>query len=604
MTAATAGRREVSRSRRAGTPPRAWKSAWMGPTVTARAATEPQDDLVLGRYRLARRLGAGAYGTVHLAHDEMLDRDVAVKVVELQPGGERRARREVLAAARLSHPGIVTLYEAGEERREAYLVSELVRGRTLGGLMADGLLSDRDVARIGAALCDALGHAHAQGVVHRDVKPQNVIVPDSPESGAGIVKLTDFGVARLAGSDPLTRTGDVVGTLAYMAPEQAEGRPAGPAADLYSLALVLYEGLAGRNPVRAGSPAATARRLGSPLPPLAGERPDLPEGLAGAVDGALDPDPDLRGDVSSLRAALAAAAPLLSDAPGLVAPARERSPSALLTRVAAGVAAGGLVWLVLATLAPQPPSGGAPLWAAAAAIATALLPRLGWALSALGLVAWLVRAGVPGSALMIAAAAIPVPLLLPRSGALWSLPAAAPALGIVGLAGAQPGLATAAGPAARRCAVAALGFLWLSVAELLSGRHLYLGPPPGASPVRAWRADAGAAATDALAPLASSGLLAVAVVWALAALVLPWLVRGRRLELDIVLAAAWAGGTASASAAVVAALGASHTAAEPRSAVVGALAGAAFAVAWRRRPWSAGTPVVERSARSGGHTLA
>jgi len=577
----------------------------MGPTATAHAAIEPRDDLVLGRYRLSRRLGAGAFGTVHLAHDELLDRDVAVKVLERDPGGgaDRRARREVLAAARLSHPGIVTLYEAGEDERGSYLVSELVRGRTLGTLMADGLLSDRDVARIGVALCDALGHAHAQGVVHRDVKPQNVIVPDSPESGAGIVKLTDFGVARLAGDDPLTRTGDVVGTLAYMAPEQAEGRPAGPAADLYSLALVLYEGLAGRNPVRAGTPAATARRLGSPVPPLAGERPDLPDGLTAAVDAALDPDPEVRGQTADLRADLAAAVPLLADEPGLVVPAPAAFPARFPGRLAAGAAAGGLVGLALASLAPQPPPGGALLWSASAAAATALLPRLGWLLCAAALVAWLVLAGVPGTALVIAAAAVPVPLLLPRAGTLWSLPAAAPALGFAGLAGAQPGLAVGAGRAARRCAVAALGFLWLSLAELLSGRHLYLGPPPGAAPVAAWRADAAAAATDALAPLVSSGLLAVAGVWALAALVAPWLVRGRRLGPDVVLAAAWAGATASASAAVAGALGASHTGAQPRSAVAGALAGAAFAVAWRHRPRRADPPAEERSAGSGGHTL-
>jgi len=577
----------------------------MGPTATAHAAAEPRDDLVLGRYRLSRRLGAGAFGIVHLAHDELLDRDVAVKTLEREPGGgdDRRARREVLAAARLSHPGIVTLYEAGEDECGSYLVSELVRGRTFGGLIADGLLSDRDVARIGVALCDALAHAHAQGVVHRDVKPQNVIVPDCPESGAGIVKLTDFGVARLAGDDPLTRTGDVVGTLAYMAPEQAEGRPAGPAADLYSLALVLYEALAGRNPVRAGTPAATARRLGSPIQPLAGERPDLPEGLAAAIDAALDPDPEVRGEAADLRADLAAAVPALADEPGLVVPAPAAFPVGLCGRLAAGAAAGGLVGLALATLAPQPPPGGVLLWSVAASVVTALMPRLGWLAAAVALVACLARAGLPGTALVVAAAAAPVPLLLPRAGALWSLPAAAPALGIAGLAGAQPGVAVGAGPAVRRCAVAALGFLWLSLAELLSGTHLYLGPPAGAAPVAAWRGDAVAAATDALAPLVSSGLLAVAGVWALAALVAPWLVRGRRLGPDVIFAAAWAGGTASASAAVAAALGASHAATQPRSAATGALAGAAFAMAWRHLPRHADPQAVRPSSGSGGHTL-
>ena len=121
---------------------------------------------------------------------------------------------------------------------------------------------------IGRALCGALAHAHERGVVHRDVKPQNVLIPDAPRSAAGVAKLADFGVAHLAGDEPLTRTGDVVGTLAYMAPEQAEGKRIDHRCDLYSLALVLYEALAGVNPVRAGSPAATAKRLGSVLPPL------------------------------------------------------------------------------------------------------------------------------------------------------------------------------------------------------------------------------------------------------------------------------------------------------------------------------------------------
>ena len=117
-------------------------------------------------------------------------------------------------------------------------------------------------------LCDALEHAHARGVVHRDVKPQNVMVVAEPAAGAGFAKLADFGVAHVASGDPLTHTGDVIGTLAYMAPEQAEGGPVTPASDVYSLALTLYEAWTGTNPVRGGGLAATARRLGRPLPSL------------------------------------------------------------------------------------------------------------------------------------------------------------------------------------------------------------------------------------------------------------------------------------------------------------------------------------------------
>ena len=195
--------------------------------------------------------------------DERLDRDVAVKVIpdRAAPAPER-ASREALAAARLDHPGIVAVFDAGEDGEARYLVSELVRGRTLDALAADGELSDRDVLRVGLALADALEHAHGRGVIHRDVKPQNVIVPDRPRSARSAAKLTDFGVAHLAGDEPLTRTGDVVGTLAYMAPEQADGQRVDERADLYSLALVLYEGARGRR-TRCGPAARPRPRAGS-----------------------------------------------------------------------------------------------------------------------------------------------------------------------------------------------------------------------------------------------------------------------------------------------------------------------------------------------------
>src|ERR671915_118261 len=237
--------------------------------------------LVLDRYRLERRLGAGGFGVVWLAFDERLEREVAVKVVQRDGDGPVPARveREARVAARLNHPGIVGLYELGSDDQAVYLVSELVRGRTFAELLRGGALSDRDVARIGSALCDALAHAHAKDVIHRDVKPGNVMVLAEPAAGAGFAKLTDFGVAHLVAGDPLTRTGDVVGTLAYMAPEQAEGRRATAASDVYSLALTLYECWAGVNPVRGPTPAATARRLGRRLPLLSAYRPDLPPDL-------------------------------------------------------------------------------------------------------------------------------------------------------------------------------------------------------------------------------------------------------------------------------------------------------------------------------------
>ena len=186
---------------------------------------------------------------------------MAVKILARELVSDGRFEREARAAARLSHPGIVTLYEAMVDDDGAYLVSELVDGATLDRLLADGSVSDRDILRIGLALCDALDHAHGQGVVHRDVKPSNVLVPakrsdDRPPVRGQAAKLTDFGVARVIDSDSLTLTGDVIGTLNYMSPEQAAGLEASEPADLYSLAVVLYEALTGINPLRSGANAS------------------------------------------------------------------------------------------------------------------------------------------------------------------------------------------------------------------------------------------------------------------------------------------------------------------------------------------------------------
>ncbi|MGA9856243.1 MAG: serine/threonine-protein kinase, partial [Solirubrobacteraceae bacterium] len=279
----------------------------------------PPAPVVLDRYRLARRLGTGAFGTVWMARDERLERDVAVKILARERVMGGRFEREARAAARLAHPAIVTLYEAAVDDEGAYLVSELVLGSTLDALLVEGRVSDRDIAAIGVALCDALSHAHAQGVVHRDVKPSNVLVPEAPASAAQVAKLTDFGVARVIGGDTLTMTGDVLGTLAYMAPEQADGLEAGEPADLYSLALILYEALSGVNPVAvAASRGVPARRLGAHLPPLRRQRRDLPRELGQAIDLALRPLPRERGSLTELRAALLEATQQVSDEPGVV----------------------------------------------------------------------------------------------------------------------------------------------------------------------------------------------------------------------------------------------------------------------------------------------
>src|SRR5688500_7882598 len=309
---------------------------------------------VAGRYRLGARLGSGGFGTVYAAHDVRLDREVALKLIPAHGPAPERAQREALAAARLHHPGIVAVFDAGDDPEGRYLVSELVHGRTLDALERDGALSDRDVLRVGLALAEALGHAHERGVIHRDVKPQNVIVADDPDGARA--KLTDFGVAHLAGDEPLTRTGDVVGTLAYMAPEQAAGERVDERADLYALALMLYEALAGPKPAHGPPPAATARRVGDALPALRSRRRDLPQELGAALDRALAPDPEARGTLAELAEALADALPEVSDDGGTIAPHPLERTTRLppLGRAAAGAAAAGLTALLLAAAADPP----------------------------------------------------------------------------------------------------------------------------------------------------------------------------------------------------------------------------------------------------------
>jgi serine/threonine protein kinase len=269
--------------------------------------------LVLNRFLIERRIGSGGFGVVYQAWDGRLERPVAVKAIEQRGEAGRRVLREAQAAARLNHPGIVTLYEMGEENGNALLVSELVEGSTLARLAHAGELSDREIGEIGADLCEALDHAHSRGVVHRDIKPQNVQVTET--DGEPHAKLMDFGIAHLADDASLTAPGDIVGTLAYMSPEQAEGRPAGPEADVYSLALVLYECWSGENPHRRANPAATARAIGARTRPLRRLRPDLPRDLTESIDGCLAARPSRRLSLEDLGTAIEGSLELLAERP-------------------------------------------------------------------------------------------------------------------------------------------------------------------------------------------------------------------------------------------------------------------------------------------------
>lgn len=599
------------------------------PTRRLVASDGDVGELVLGRYRLDHRLGAGGFGVVWRAHDVRLERDVAVKAIPREEGDvehatreHRRARveREALAAARLNHPGIVGLYELGADDDHVYLVSELVEGATLAALIREGAVADRDVARIGQALCEALEHAHARGVVHRDVKPANVMVLAEPAAGAGFAKLTDFGIAHLVSGDDLTATGDVLGTLAYMAPEQAEGWRITGAADVYSLALCLYEAWTGWNPVRGESPAETARRLGGWLPGLGSRRPDLPPELCEVIDAALVPDPRDRPPPLELREVLTGVAGNLSDDGGLVEPetiqrfgltavrapaarsgrsaarlgrsaarspnGRAPDPFVFAPRLAAGAAAGLLVLAGLA-LGPAPPVAPSAV-AAVVALAVALLPRIGWLCAAVTICGWLAtpEAGQAGTALVLAVALAPIPLLLPRAGVLWSAPAIAPLLGAIALAPLFVGLAALvhvpgrprARGIPRRAGLAIAGFLWLAAAEVLTGSTLLFGTAEGTLPREGWEGSVVDAAADGLAPLLSSPALAPALVWAAFALVLPLLARGRFAALDLTVAAVWIAGLVAAHDGLGDLLAATTELQRTRGAVAGAALGGLVAV--------------------------
>jgi serine/threonine protein kinase len=544
--------------------------------------------LLLGRYRLLERLGAGGFGVVWRARDEQLHREVALKRVPLAPEEDsERATREALASARLAHPAIVALYEACAVQDAFYLISELVDGVTLAQLIAEDALADRQALQIGVALCSALAHAHSRGVIHRDVKPHNVLIPSHADGGDAdartptgealgeVAKLTDFGGARLSGGDALTRTGDVLGTLAYMAPEQSEGRAVGEPADLYSLALVLYEALSGANPVRGETPAQTVRRIGRPIPSLARQRRDLPRSLAHAVDRSLAPAPNARGTLQELGRALEEA--LDGDSPRTVRERRPRQRPASQPPPAVeqqSQVPRQIHDLPASAHTQVPPAAGRAL------------PRLVWLAGAVALAVWQTASGRAGLGLLALAALLPI-VLVPvgrraqgGSGG-WLLCALAPVLGLAGLAGAFPAIAGQAARWRMRAALGALGYWWLALAEPLLARHLWLGPPTGTPARVAWEGSLDSAAVHVVGPLLSVGVLLGAALWAGAAVLLPLLVRGRSAALDVVAATVWSAAIATAVPLVAGGSSAYVAQASPRGAVVGAVLGGALAVAAR-----------------------
>jgi len=564
-------------------------------------------ELLLGRYRLLDRLGSGGFGTVWRARDEQLGRAVALKRIALpSPEDRARATREAHATARLSHPGIVALYEACSDEDAFYLISELVEGETLAQLIEQDALCDEEIVEIGLTLADALEHAHARGVVHRDVKPQNVLIPDdaaqlTPGRGGGApaaAKLADFGGALLAGGEELTRTGDVFGTLAYMAPEQSDGHPAGPPADLYSLALVLYETFTGVNPVRGRTPAATARRIGEPIAPLQRRRRDLPSELTRAIDAALWADPTRRGSLAELHEALQQtldrglkrrlfARRGERDRPPTTEPVRAQQVAAPDVEDAQSIAPAPFEAHRQQSHRQQP---SPPVPSAQPQVGDLsepsrarrlALPRGAWLGCVLAAAAWQAATGRGGVALLLLAAAAPLLLLARRSGPGWLAAVAAPALGVAGLAAAFPALAGQRTSWRARAGLAALGFWWLALAEPLLDRRLWLGPAAGLPPRDAWEASLTGAASHVLAPVLTPQLAIGALVWAAAAALLPWIVRGRNAGLDVLLAIAWTVALLAVAPPVERSLLTNPSQGSPRGLLLGAMLGCAFAICAR-----------------------
>src|SRR4051812_43091830 len=257
--------------------------------------------LVLDRYRPLRPLGSGGSGSVWLARDERTGLEVALKIVAREGKAAARAEREAAAAARLRHPGCLRAYAFARDSRHVYIAYEYVPGQTFREALRAGQLNDATAIEACAQICEGLAHAHAAGILHRDVKPSNVLLAEGDRASA---KLLDFGLARMAEAETLTAQGDVPGTLAYIAPERLAGEDATGAADVWSIGVMLWEALSGRHPFWQSSMLDTARAIESGAPSLAVLRPDLPKGLVDLVDRSLSLDPARRPAAAELARAL------------------------------------------------------------------------------------------------------------------------------------------------------------------------------------------------------------------------------------------------------------------------------------------------------------
>ncbi len=340
-------------------------------------ASFPASELVLGRYRPLRPLGSGGSGSVWVARDERNGLDVALKIVAREGKAGTRAEREASAAARLRHPRCLRAYAFAGDQQNVYISYEYVPGRTLRDCIRAGELDDGAVVEIAVQILEGLAHAHANGIVHRDVKPTNVLVADGAEIS---IKILDFGLAQFAEAETLTAAGDVPGTLAYISPERLAGEASSFSADIWAVGVLLWEALAGYHPFWASSPVETARRIELGPPPLESLRPDLPRHLTEAVDRATAVDPGKRPTAMQLADRLRSA---FEERDRKRIRAARGIPVPPVRRALAAAGAGAFVGWTAAALPFYPAGWGWGLAALAGGLA-AIRPRLGLA-AALGL---------------------------------------------------------------------------------------------------------------------------------------------------------------------------------------------------------------------------
>ena len=500
--------------------------------MTSLAHVLPTRELVLDRYRAVRPLGSGGNGSVWLAKDETTGLDVALKIIPREGKAAARAEREALAARRLRHERCVRAYDVGHDASHVYIAYEYVPGRTMRQALRADAVSDPEAVEIAAQVLDALAHAHRAGIVHRDVKPSNILLEHRDGVAA---RLLDFGLAQFDGADTLTAVGDVPGTLAYIAPERLSGEEATPASDVWAVGVVLWEALGGRHPFWGMPLQQVALAIEQGAPPLSTERRDLPRRLLAAIDRALSPDPVRRPRASELagelRRALQKPKPeRRSQARGARTEAPERAlPAApALERVVPAALASVAAILGVSILPFWPPVLAGAIVVGTAAAAT-LHPRLGLAV-ALAVPVFPLGNASQSLAVLYGALAIAWLVLHWREARLGLLYVTGPLLAAIGALGVVPLAVQPVRSPVRRGAQAAAAVLLAGAVAALAGDRV----PVGGSRLDAPDLSPGSSFGDAAAALSRSLLshpllLAAALLAAAVAVVLPWARRRSRL---------------------------------------------------------------------------